>query len=84
VLDARARRRIWRLALAALAMGALLFSAQGLIMPYTHGGWFLRLGAMSALVCAGICVYGLATLLLGAFTREDLGLLRRRRAPTKE
>jgi putative peptidoglycan lipid II flippase len=35
---------------------------------------------MAALVGAGVCVYGVATVVLGAFTKADLALLKRRRA----
>jgi putative peptidoglycan lipid II flippase len=79
-MDARLKRRWWRLALASLAMGAVLLAGQGHLMPYTHGAWYVRCAAMGALVGAGVCVYGVATLALGAFTRADLALLKRRRA----
>jgi putative peptidoglycan lipid II flippase len=78
--DARLLRRAPRLALAALAMGVVLWWAQGLLTPYLHGSWLIRVGAMAALVSAGCVVYGLATVVLGAFSRDDLKLLRRRRA----
>lgn len=78
--DARLKRRAWRLALAALAMGAALWFAQGLLAPYVHGSWWVRGAALAVLVSAGALVYGLATLALGAFSRDDLKLLRRRRA----
>ena len=83
VPDAGLRRRAWRLGVAALAMGAVLALTQGYLAPYTHGGWFVRLGAMVVLVGGGVCVYGVASFALGAFTREDLSLLRRRRASNK-
>lgn len=79
VVDARLKRRAWRLALAALAMGGVLWAGQGLVMPYVHGTWTIRIAAMAGLVTAGVVVYGLATLLLGAFSRADLQLLLRRR-----
>ena len=78
--DARLRRRAWRLALAALAMGLILWLLQGLLTPYTHGTWPVRTGAMLVLVAAGGLVYAVATFVLGAFTRADLAFLRRRRA----
>lgn len=78
--DARLRRRAWRLALAAVAMGVVLWLLQGLVMPYTHGSWVVRTGAMVVLVGAGCVVYAIATFVLGAFTRDDLTFLRRRRA----
>jgi len=79
VADARLRRRAPRLALAALAMGAVLWFTQGLLTPYVHGGWAMRIGALTVLVCAGGLVYGAATIILGAFTRDDISLLLRRR-----
>ncbi len=78
--DARLRRRAPRLALAALAMGALLWAAQGWMMPYTHGTWWVRVSALAVLVSAGAIVYALATVVLGAFTREDIRLLLRRKS----
>ncbi|CAM4209948.1 murein biosynthesis integral membrane protein MurJ [Novosphingobium lubricantis] len=79
VADARLKRRVWRLALAALAMGAVLWTGQGLVMPYVYGGWLVRLAAMAALVTSGVVVYGLAAVLAGAFSKDDLKLLLRRR-----
>src|SRR3569833_267846 len=78
--DARLRRRAWRLALAALAMGAVLWLLEDLLTPFTHGSWVVRTGAMLVLVGAGCVVYAIATFVLGAFARDDLTFLRRRRA----
>ena len=78
--DARLRRRAPRLALAAAAMGVALWLGQDLLMPYTHGTWLVRGLTMAVLVSAGCLVYALATVVSGAFTRDDLKLLRRRRA----
>ncbi len=80
--DHRLRRRAWRLALAALAMGGILWLLQGYLAPYTHGTWLARGLAMAVLVGAGGLVYGVATFVLGAFTRDDLSFLRRKRAPS--
>jgi putative peptidoglycan lipid II flippase len=77
--DARLKRRTLRLALAALAMGAVLWAGQGLVMPYVHGTWTIRVAAMAALVTSGVVVYGLAAVLTGAFRVDDLKLLLRRR-----
>jgi putative peptidoglycan lipid II flippase len=83
-LDARLKRRAPRLALAALAMGAVLWAGQGQLMPYVHGTWFVRFLTLSVLVSAGGLVYALSAILLGAFSRDDLKLLlRRKRKPTQ-
>ena len=66
--------------MAALTMGAVLWVSQDCLMSYTHGTWFVRFLALAALVGSGILVYGVATLALGAFTRDDLALLRRRKS----
>ena len=81
VADSRLKRRTPRLALAALAMGVVLWLTQGLLMPYVHGTWTVRIAALTVLVSAGCLVYGAATILLGAFSRDDLALLLRRRRP---
>lgn len=78
--DARLKRRAPRLALAALAMGAVLWLGQDLMMPYVHGSWLVRGLSLGVLVGAGCAIYAVATLLLGAFTKDDLAMLRRRRA----
>lgn len=79
-VDARLKRRAPRLALASLAMGGVLWFGQGLMTPYIHGTWLVRGLALAVLVSAGCLVYGLGTIVMGAFTKDDLALLRRRRA----
>ena len=78
--DARLKRRAWRLLLAALAMGGVLWMTQGVLTPYLHGTWLVRFLALGLLVSAGSLVYGALTFILGAFTREDIKFLRRKRA----
>jgi putative peptidoglycan lipid II flippase len=77
--DRRLRRRAWRLLLAALAMGVVLWALQGRVMPYVHGTWLARITALAVLVSAGGAVYAVATFVLGAFSLADLQFLRRRR-----
>lgn len=79
--DRRLLLRAWRLGAAALVMGAILWLLEGLLTPYLHGSWVIRTGAMLALVATGGFVYAVATFVLGAFTRDDLAFLRRKRAP---
>jgi putative peptidoglycan lipid II flippase len=82
VPDAQLRRRAWRLALAALAMGAVLWLLQDNFMAYTHGTWVARGSAMAVLMTAGCTVYALAALALRAFSFSDIrSLLFRRKAP---
>ena len=81
VADARLRRRAPRLALAALAMGGVLWLLQAPLMPYVQAGWATRFAALSVLVGVGTLVYALATLALGAFSLADLKTLRRRDGP---
>ena len=76
--DARLRRRAPRLALAALAMGGVLWTLQDRLTPYLDGTWTVRIAALAVLVGAGTLVYAVATLILGAFTRADLQLFFRR------
>jgi len=78
VPDARLLRRAPRLALAALAMGVVLYLFQGRLMPYVHAGWLARIVTMGVLVGAGAAVYGVAAIALGAFSRDDLQLMFRR------
>lgn len=83
-VDARLKRRAPRLALAALAMGGVLWTVQDRLLPYLHGGWLIRFLALGLLVSAGALVYGVATFVLGAFTRDDIALLRRKRPATTD
>ncbi|MGZ3233369.1 MAG: murein biosynthesis integral membrane protein MurJ [Croceibacterium sp.] len=81
VPDARLKRRAWRLLLSSLAMGAVIWFLRGPIMPYTHGTWMVRFAALLVLCGAGALIYAVATFALGAFSRDDLQFLRRKRAP---
>ena len=77
--DARLKRRAPRLVLAALAMGGVLWAVQDRLEPYVHATWAVRVLALGLLVFAGAVVYGALTFVLGAFTRDDLRFLRRKR-----
>ncbi len=76
--DAQLRRRAWRLAAAALLMGAILYFANDLFRPYTTGPSLERWGAMFVLVAMGGLVYVAATFLFGAFRLADARRLIRR------
>lgn len=80
VMDAQLARRVWRLAGAAVAMGAVMFFLNDLFAPYTHGAWTIRTAAMLVLVGAGCLVYAAGCFVTGAVRIGDLKALIRRRA----
>jgi putative peptidoglycan lipid II flippase len=76
--DARLRKRVPRLVLASLLMGAALFWVAPAIEPYLTGSIIHRGAGLIALVTAGVVVYAIACFLTGAFVLDDLKLLTRR------
>jgi putative peptidoglycan lipid II flippase len=76
--DARLRRRVPRLAIAAIVMGAALFWVAPLVNPYLTGSLVRRAIGLTALVGAGGIVYAIACLATGAFVVDDLKLMMRR------
>lgn len=78
VADAQLRRRAWRLALAALAMGAVMWFANAAFVPYTTGTSIERWGAMFVLVATGGIVYAAAAFLFGAVRPADIRRLVKR------
>ena len=78
--DSRLRRRLPRMALAAVAMAAALWlGAEGLARPL-GGGESERALALAALVVLGLAVFAGVGWLTGAVERRDFeGLMRRRR-----
>jgi putative peptidoglycan lipid II flippase len=80
VPDAQLVRRGWRLALAAIAMGGVLFLLEDLLTPYTSGDWMIRTAAMIVLVASGCLVYAVACIVLGAIRLRDLRALVRRKS----
>ncbi|MDD9741549.1 murein biosynthesis integral membrane protein MurJ [Marinovum sp. SP66] len=78
--DARFRRRIWRIVLASLAMGLLLWGLNAALGRYLTMD-YIRYPALAALIMLGSLSYFAFGQLLGAFTYRDVtGALRRRRA----
>jgi len=77
--DAQLRRRIPRLLLAALMMGAVLFLLGPYADPYLTRGFLIRVAALVVLCSGGVIVYFLASLVTRAFVPGDLKLLLRRR-----
>jgi putative peptidoglycan lipid II flippase len=84
--DAQLRRRLPRLALAALLMGAALWAGERLLDPFLTGSVLMRFAALAALVGAGGLLYLLACFVTGAYRLSDLKSLLRRKAqaPSKE
>jgi putative peptidoglycan lipid II flippase len=80
VADARLKRRIPRLALAAIVMGIAVFGFDQLLDPWLNGRILQRYTALIALVAAGVAVYGAACFMTGAFVLDDLRRLMRQRA----
>jgi putative peptidoglycan lipid II flippase len=76
--DSRLRRRVPRLVIASLLMGAALFWVAPVIDPYLTGSILHRGAGLIALVTAGVVVYAIACFLTGAFVLDDLKLLTRR------
>jgi putative peptidoglycan lipid II flippase len=76
--DARLRRKIPRLAIAALLMGAALYWVAPMVEPYLTHSIFSRAGGLIALVSAGLAVYGIACFVTGAFVLDDIKLLTKR------
>lgn len=77
-LDARLSRRLPRIAMASVIMGAVLWGgAQLLAQPLTADYW--RYFALAALIAAGMVSYFASGAALGAFRLSDLKSLRRQR-----
>ncbi|MDV5823629.1 murein biosynthesis integral membrane protein MurJ [Sphingobium naphthae] len=80
--DAGLRRRIPRLALAALIMGGALWAGEGLLDPWLTGAMLQRYVALALLVGAGVALYGLASFVTGAYRLSDIKALMRRKSST--
>ena len=76
--DARLIRRTWRLLVAALVMGVVMFFLNDLFQPFVTGRSVQRWGAMVVLVTTGGVVYAVATLVTGAFRLGDIAALLKR------
>jgi putative peptidoglycan lipid II flippase len=78
--DAQLRRRIPRLAIAALLMGGTLYWLKDWFAPYTQGSLLVTLPALAVLVGAGVAIYAVACFATGAFRPADIRALLRRRS----
>ncbi|MBC9030978.1 murein biosynthesis integral membrane protein MurJ [Sphingomonas sp. JC676] len=79
--DAQLRRRLPRLALAALLMGAALYGCDRLLDPWLNGHAVARYTALVALVGAGCAIYAIACFVTRAFLISDIKALVGRRQP---
>jgi putative peptidoglycan lipid II flippase len=76
--------RIFRQAVATAAMSALLWWLMEALLPHFSGSVFERIWSLTALVGAGLLVYGGVGWLVGAVDRDEINLLLRRRRATPE
>jgi putative peptidoglycan lipid II flippase len=76
--DAQLRRRVPRLAVASMLMGAALFWIAPAVDPYLTGSIVRRGIGLTTLVASGVAVYAIACFLTGAFVLNDIKLLMRR------
>jgi len=77
--DPQLRRRVPRLAIAALMMGVVLFWLAPAVDPYLTGSILRRGAGLVVLVGGGAAVYAVACFLTRAFVLDDVKLLRKRR-----
>ena len=75
--DDRMRARLWRIVLAALGMGAVLYGAMILLGAMLQEAG-LRYAALAALIGAGIVAYGAIGTAIGAFRLSDFKALKRK------
>jgi putative peptidoglycan lipid II flippase len=76
--DERARRNLPRVGAAALGMGAVLAALRIALAPMLAGPAIMQVGALAALICAGLAVFAILALSLGiADWRRLLGRLHR-------
>jgi putative peptidoglycan lipid II flippase len=79
--DARLRRRLPRLGLAALGTAAALLAADALLRDFAAAGPWRSLAGLAGLMAVGGLAYGGFAVALGLLTRADLALFRRARRP---
>lgn len=82
VADSGLKRRIPRLAVAAVLMGAALFALDRLLDPYLTGTFWMRFAGLAVLVAGGTAIYGVACFATRAFLLSDIKALVRRRKPS--
>jgi len=71
-LDRRARSKLPRILVAALGMAAIVLALRLMLAPALIGSLALRLAALSALIAAGVIVFGALVLALGVTGWREL------------
>jgi putative peptidoglycan lipid II flippase len=71
-LDQRARSKLPRIVVAALGMGAVVLALRLMLAPALVGPLMLRLAALSALIAAGVIVFGALALAFGVTGWREL------------
>jgi putative peptidoglycan lipid II flippase len=81
VPDQRLKRRLPRIIVATAIMATATFGLKQALSPWLGVGHPLAFPALALLVLGGIAAYAVSAYGLGAMTRSDLALLRRRPPP---
>lgn len=84
IADKQLKRRLPRLALAAVLMGGTVFAFEALLDPWLTGRFVERYAALAVLVGVGVALYGIACFLTGAYRIADLKALISRRAANQD
>jgi len=79
-MDERFRVKALRIGAAGVAMGAALWGMNGLLDPYMAGGFWTRILALTVLCGGGAVVYGVASMVFGAYRVSELKAQLRRPA----
>jgi putative peptidoglycan lipid II flippase len=84
-MDARLRRRVPRMLVAACAMGVMLWGAEHSLYAALDTGRLMRTFGLALLIGLGLATYGISGQVLGAFDLRDIAgtLLRRPRRLAK-
>jgi putative peptidoglycan lipid II flippase len=81
-VDARLKRSLLRLLVAAAVMVGVLLLLNPLVAPFTGGSWLARIAALAVLIGGGSFAYLVAARLLGIFTLAELRSQFSRKGPS--
>jgi putative peptidoglycan lipid II flippase len=71
-IDAKARQRLPLIALAALAMGALLWLARFVLAWTANAHGLVQAAVLGILIAGGLVIYGMLLVLFGVITKAGL------------